>query len=110
VHWLGWHCALDERAAREKVRVARALTEFTLICEKFARGRLSYSKVRAITRIATPATEADLVNIAEHATAAQVERLVSGYRRSFDPNAGPRRTSATPSSASNVSRTTTAHP
>ena len=53
VHWLGWHCALDERAAREKVRVARALTECSLICELFAQGRLSYSKVRAISRIAT---------------------------------------------------------
>ena len=85
-HWLGWHCALDERAACEKVRVARALTEFTLICEQFARGRLSYSKVRAITRIATPETEADLVSLAEHATAAQVERLVASYRRTFDPH------------------------
>jgi hypothetical protein len=58
VHWLGWHCALDERAARENVRVARALTEFGVIRNKFAQGRLSYSKVRAITRIATPETEA----------------------------------------------------
>jgi len=71
------------RGSREGPR--RASPEFGVICEQFARGRLSYSKVRAITRIATPETEADLVSLAEHATAAQVERLVAAYRRTFDP-------------------------
>ncbi len=107
VHWLGWHCALDERAAREKVRVARALTEFSAICEQFARGRLSYSKVRAITRIATPETEADLVNLAEHATAAQVERLVAAYRKTSIRNAALEPTNGTPSSTCSGSPTMT---
>ena len=80
VQWLGWHCSLDARAAREKLRVAHALTELPLITEEFAAGRLSYSKVRALTRIATPMNEADLVMLAQHATASQVDRIVSAYR------------------------------
>src|SRR4051812_3582711 len=63
-HWLSWRCGYDLRSAREKVRVARALDTLPLICEAFSRGELSYSKVRAITRIATPATEADLLILA----------------------------------------------
>ena len=79
-HWLSWHCGLDMRSAREKVRVAHALGELPLVREEFATGRLSYSKVRAITRVATAATEEQLVMLAEHATAAQVERIVRTYR------------------------------
>ena len=52
--WLSWHCGLDMRAAREKVRVARALEELPAITQEFALGKLSYSKVRAPTRVATP--------------------------------------------------------
>ncbi len=80
VQWLGWHCGLDARAAREKLRVGHALEDLPLITEEFAAGRLSYSKVRALTRIATPTNEADLVMLAQHATAAQVERIVRAYR------------------------------
>jgi Domain of unknown function (DUF222) len=78
--WLGWKCGLAERAAKEKVRVARALDDLPGITEAFAKGELSYSQVRALTRVAEPATEADLLMIARHATAAQLERLVRGYR------------------------------
>ncbi len=78
--WLGWHCGLDARAARERVRVARALEGLPVITEAFAAGRLSYSKVRALTRVAGAANEADLVMLAEHATAAMVERIVATYR------------------------------
>lgn len=81
VQWLSWQCGLDGRAAREKLRVARALEDLPVITREFSAGRLSYSKVRALTRIATPENEADLVELAEHATAAQVERVVRGYRR-----------------------------
>ena len=69
VQWLGWHCSLDARAAREKLRVAHALADLPLIIEEFAAGRLSYSKVRAITRVATPTNEEDLVMLAQHAAA-----------------------------------------
>jgi hypothetical protein len=78
--WLNWQCGLDLRSARDRVRTARALETLPVITEAFAAGRLSYSKVRALTRVATPANEAGLVMIAEHATAAQVERTVRTYR------------------------------
>ena len=83
-YWLSWHCGLDLRSARDKVRVARALEDLPLICEKFAAGRISYSKVRAITRVATPATEEDLVMLAESSTGAQLERIAAAYRRGID--------------------------
>jgi hypothetical protein len=79
-YWLGWHCGLDMRAARDRVRVARALETLPVITEAFGEGRLSYSKVRALVRVATPENEASLVMIAEHATASQVERTVRTYR------------------------------
>ncbi|HEY7456812.1 MAG TPA: DUF222 domain-containing protein [Solirubrobacterales bacterium] len=79
--WIAWRCALDPRSAREHVRVARALVELPAVRELFARGELSYSKVRALTRIATEENEAELVEMARFATAAQLERIVRGYRR-----------------------------
>jgi hypothetical protein len=86
VHWLGWHCGIDPRSARERVRVARALLELGAVREAFAAGVLSYSKVRAITRVATPATEVELVAMARTATAAQIERAAAVYRRVLDPS------------------------
>ncbi len=83
-YWLSWHCGLDLRSARDKVRVARALEDLPLISEKFGAGSLSYSKVRAITRVATPSTEADLVVLAESATGAQLERIAAAYRRGIN--------------------------
>ena len=78
--WLGWKCGLEQRSAQERVRVALALDGVPAITEAFAKGELSYSQVRALTRVAEPATEADLLMIARHATAAQLERLVRSYR------------------------------
>lgn len=68
-------------AARERLRVARSLGSVPLVVAAFGAGRLSYSKVRAITRVATPDNEAELVSLALTGTAAQVERIVRGYRR-----------------------------
>ena len=85
-HWLAWRTGLDLGAAREHVRVARALTTLPAISAAFGRGEVSYSKVRAVTRIARPEIEADLLAMARHGTAAQVERLVRAYRRA-DPAA-----------------------
>lgn len=79
--WLSWQVGLDLRAAREKVRVARHLREFPLISAAMGRGELSYSKVRAITRIAQPETEAALVQMALAGTTNHVERIVSAFRR-----------------------------
>jgi hypothetical protein len=80
-HWLSWHCAIDVRTAQDRVRVARALPELPAIADEFANGRLSYSQVRAITRVATAATETTWIEWAHSATAGQLERIVRGYRR-----------------------------
>jgi len=79
--WLAWKCALTPRAAREHVRVARALGEVPAIHGEFKAGRLTYSKVRALTRIATRESEEDLLELARHATAAQLERMIRAARR-----------------------------
>jgi hypothetical protein len=63
------------------VRAARALANLPLIAEAFAQGKVSYSKVRALTRVATPETEERLLTFATHGTAAHVERLASAWRR-----------------------------
>ena len=79
-HWLNWRTGLDLGAAREKLRVAAALADLNHVSAAMARGQLSYSKVRALTRVASPATEARLLAVALCATAAQVERLVRAWR------------------------------
>ena len=78
--WLAWRCALTPRAAREHVRVARCLGELPLIRDAFARGELSYAKVRALTRVAEPGNEEELLELARHMTASQLERAVRAYR------------------------------
>jgi hypothetical protein len=80
-HWLGWKCGIDLGAAREKVRVARALEALPRVSAAMGRGELSYSKVRALTRVATPETEEALLMIALHGTAHHVEAVVRGFRR-----------------------------
>jgi hypothetical protein len=79
-HWLNWRCGISLNAAREKVRVAHALKVLPTISSAFESGQLSFSKVRALTRIADDANEAELLELAFHATAAQVEKLVRAYR------------------------------
>jgi len=89
-HWLNWRIGLDLGAARERVRVARALATLPLVDDALRRGAISYSKVRAITRVASAATEATLLEMAVHATASQLERTCRGYRRVVaDAEAGP---------------------
>ena len=80
-HWLNFKCGLNLGAAREKVRVAHALVGLPKIAASMSRGELSYSKVRALTRVACEATEDNLLMIALHGTAHHVERLVRCYRR-----------------------------
>jgi len=79
--WLSWRVAMNIGAAREHVRVARALPRLPLISAAFARGQISYSKARALTRVATPDTEERLLTVARCGTAAHVERLVRGWRQ-----------------------------
>src|SRR5438094_6413221 len=80
-HWLNWRVGLDLGAARERVRVARALGTLPLLSQALAKGELSYAKVRALTRVATPETEARLLAVGRAGTAAHVERIVRGWRR-----------------------------
>jgi 5-methylcytosine-specific restriction endonuclease McrA len=79
--WLSWRVGLDLGAARERVRVARALPTLSLLAQALARGELSYAKVRALTRVATPETEERLLAVARIGTAWHVERIVRGWRR-----------------------------
>jgi hypothetical protein len=83
-HWLSWRCGMDLRTAREQVRVARALRALPRITKAFDQGRVSYSKVRAMARVATPESEEDLLKAALHAPAAHLERLTRGMRRAKD--------------------------
>jgi hypothetical protein len=83
-HWLNWKCGIGLGAAREKVRVARALATLPKVAAAMAEGRVSYFKAREITRVADAANEDYLLNIALHGTASHVESVVRGYRRALD--------------------------
>jgi hypothetical protein len=80
-HWLNWKCGLSLGAAREKLRVAHALKALPQVSEAFASGRLSYSKVRALTRVADESNEDVLLDLALGGTAWHLERVVRAYRR-----------------------------
>src|SRR5512138_2845065 len=80
-HWLNWKCGIAIGAAREKVRVAHALQKLPRISAAMERGELSYSKARALTRVACEGTEDYFLSIALHGTANHVETLVRHYRR-----------------------------
>jgi hypothetical protein len=79
--WLSWKCQMSAGTAREHVRVARALRDLPVIRARFAAGKLSYAKVRALTRIAAPATEAGLAELAGPMTANQLERFARAHRQ-----------------------------
>ena len=79
--WLSWKCQMSSGAAREHVRVARALRDLPVIRAGFAAARLSYAKVRALTRIATPDTEAGLAELAGPMTGNQLERFARAHRQ-----------------------------
>src|SRR5438552_12484320 len=80
-HWLSWRVGIDMGAARERVRVARALGSLPRLANALACGELSYAKVRALTRIATPEDEERLLAIGRAGTACHVEQIVRGWRR-----------------------------
>lgn len=79
-HWLSWQCGLARVTAREQVRVARALRVLPSVTAEFAAGRLSYSKVRALTRVAAADNEEELLQVARAGTADQVQRFCAGVR------------------------------
>ena len=80
-HWISHQCGIAPGAAREHVRVARRLQELPVVRAAFEAGELSYSKARALTRVENVEGEQDLLELARHATASQLERLVRGHRR-----------------------------
>jgi hypothetical protein len=84
-HWLSWRIGLGLGPAREKLRVAHKLAELLLLDEAFRRGELSYSKLRAMTRVASPDNEAALLDLARNSTAAQLERVCRLYRQAHPP-------------------------
>ena len=102
-HWLAWQCGMAPVTAREHVRVARALPGLPRIAAAFTGGRLSYAKVRALTRIAAPDCEAALLEFALSATASQTERFCrrGGAPTTTPASRGPSggRRSASPSSS-----------
>jgi hypothetical protein len=79
-HWLNWKCGIDVGTARQKVRVAHCLRRLPMTTAAFAAGRVSYSKMRALTRVATPDNEGELLDLALTGTASHLERIVRAYR------------------------------
>lgn len=93
-HWLSWRCGIDLHTAREQVRVARALQSLPKVSAALAAGRISYSKARVVSRVATSENEDDLLHAALHNPAAHLERLVRGLlkaRRADEPEPAPKR-------------------
>jgi hypothetical protein len=89
--WLGWKCQMGSSTAREHVRVARALRSLPVIRAGFAAGRLSYSKVRALTRIADPGSDSDLAEMAAPMTANQLDRFARAHRTVTEADAAQTR-------------------
>jgi hypothetical protein len=73
-------------AARERMRVARALATLPDTTAALARGELTYSAVRELTRVVTPETEAAWLTAAEGLAANQIERLVAEHRPGDHPD------------------------
>jgi hypothetical protein len=81
VSWCSWRIGMSRSAAYEHLRVGRALADLPEIDRAMAEGLLSYSKVRALTRVARPENQEVMLNIGRAASAAQLERICRGVRR-----------------------------
>lgn len=79
--FLAWRCGITGRDAREFLRVAEALQELPATRAAFARGELTFTKVRALTRVATGSSEESLLELAGALTASQLERALRAFRR-----------------------------
>src|SRR5512138_3287186 len=78
--WLSWRVGWDANTAREHVRVAKRLGSLPKIDDALRRGEVSYSKVRAMTRSATPEIEDTLLDYARYATGSELERICRLYQ------------------------------
>ncbi len=74
--WLAWRIGTKIGTARERVRTARALERLPRTADALKHGTISYAKVRALTRVATPEREAELLEFARAGSAAKLERTV----------------------------------
>ncbi len=108
-HWLNWKCGIALGAAREKVRVARALESLPKVSAAMASGTLSYSKAREITRVGNAGNEDYLLSIAEHGTAAHVERSCARIAAARRPRSCRASSASSRAAASAFAMTTTAH-
>ena len=88
VAWLSWWTSTSSKSASEHLRVARALGRLPLIDQALATGEISYSKARAITRVAEPESQQSLLDIAKSATASQLDRIIAGWRRAHAHDSG----------------------
>jgi Domain of unknown function (DUF222)/HNH endonuclease len=79
--WLAFRCGISTREARECLRVAEALQALPAIRGAFSRGELTFTKVRLLSGVATPASEEALLELAEVLTASQLERSLRAFRR-----------------------------
>jgi hypothetical protein len=80
-NWLSWRCGLSPGAAREHVRVARRLAELPQVVAPFSKGKISFSKVRAIIRVATQDNIEALLELAQFTTAAQLEMITGAFTK-----------------------------
>ncbi len=78
--WLAWRIGIQLHTARERVRTALALEELPLTSAAMREGELSFTKVRALTRVARPENEATLLDFARAGSAASLERMVRGWK------------------------------
>ena len=103
-NWLAGYVGVSLVTARQYVQVANALVGLPLVAAEFAKGRLSYSRVRALCRFVTPELEADMVEMARFATAAQLERMAAGVERAKRQNELWNRFPTPPASRTSVAR------
>ena len=79
--WLAWRIGIKPGAARERLRTALALEELPETSEALRTGELSFTKARALTRVATPDNETILLEFARAGSAANLERVVRGWKK-----------------------------
>ncbi len=78
--WLAWRIGIKIGPARERVRTARALESLPQTADALRDGRISYAKARALTRVATPECEAELLEYARAGSAAKLEQRVRMWK------------------------------
>ena len=77
------------RLTQEKLRVAEALEGLPEIAREFQSGVINFSVTRELTRVATPSTELEWLDVARGRTVREVEQLVSGHRPGSLPDDVP---------------------